>query len=180
MIRYTLLIFCFLMLQDSSNSFIWNASKKLEWNDFKGKPDAMVEPVAITASGISLKYAIKQRNGKNISLKTEIYAHFYPHQSWYKPKEVNAHILAHEQFHFNITEWYTRKFRAQVAQLPISKTLKTDLENLYKTINQELSKKQKQYDYETNYSRNTEQQKIWEARITKELEQFSKHAAPKK
>jgi len=100
---------------------------------------------------------------------------FFPEQSWYKPNIADAHVLGHEQLHFDITELHVRKFRKRISLLKVSNTIKGELRELNKTINKELAAMQDNYDAETNYSRNIENQSKWKTYISDELEKLSKY-----
>ncbi|MDX1774395.1 uncharacterized protein DUF922 [Oceanihabitans sediminis] len=161
--------FCLLNIQTDVATITWSEDYNLTWSDFKGPIETASDAVAITASGISFGYAIKSENKEVSGFKTKILAHFYPEKSWYKAALADEHILAHEQFHFNITELYARKFRERVARLQPSTDVSFQLEALHKEINRELAAKQIQYDAETDFSRDFEQQAIWEKYIEQEL-----------
>lgn len=150
----------------------WTDSYQLSWKDFQGQPANNSSAVAITASGISFEYAIKESVFGILNVKTKVSACFYPKESWYKPKLVNNYILAHEQLHYDITELYARKFRKAITLIKPSKSLKRDLSALQKTINSQLTKRQNDYDFETNNSRNTEAQQNWQLLIEKELQEL--------
>jgi len=165
---------CFLFVQDET-IMSWNESYKLSWTDFKGQPNHKVSAVAITASGISFGFSVRETDSRVISFTTEVFCHFYPEQSWYKPDRADTHVLGHEQLHFNITELYARKFRQYISLLKVSNTIKSELRQLNKTINKELAAMQDKYDTETNYSRNFENQTKWKAYIAEELKKFSKY-----
>ena len=77
--------------------------------------------------------------------------------------------MAHERLHYNITELYARKFRKALASIQSSKSLKLDLNKLQKAINSQFTKRQNDYDFETNHSRIPQAQKQWQLRIEKEL-----------
>lgn len=77
MIRVLLILCCFFCVQDEV-VMSWNASYKLSWSDFKGKPDQSVSAVAITASGISFGFSTKETDSKIISFSTEVFCHFFP------------------------------------------------------------------------------------------------------
>ena len=116
MVRIVLLFLCFFCIQNDESVLSWDASYKLSWSDFKAKPNTNSSAVAITASGIIFGFSIKQTDkNKVVSFTTDVYAHFYPEQSWYKMKRANNHILQHEQLHFDITELYARKFRYRIS-----------------------------------------------------------------
>ncbi|TYA71545.1 DUF922 domain-containing protein [Seonamhaeicola marinus] len=173
MIRIIIVLCCFLCVQDEP-VISWNDSYKLTWADFKDSPNPNTSAVAITASGISFGYSIKQTDTQVVGFSTEVYAHFYPEQSWYKPERADAHVLAHEQLHFDITELHARKLRYRISQLGISNTIKNKLRQLQKDINTELRALQNKYDSETDHSRNFEAQAQWNAYIAKELKTYSR------
>lgn len=170
-----LFVLCFFVCVQDEPAMSWNESYKLSWADFKGKPNNKVSAVAITASGISFGFSVRETDSKVISFTTEVFCHFYPEQSWYKPNVADNHVLGHEQLHFDITELHVRKFRQRISQLKISNTIKNELRQLNKSINEELSVMQDKYDAETNYSRHFENQAKWKTYIAEELEKFSKY-----
>lgn len=173
MIRVLLFFCCFLLVQDEP-VISWNESYKLSWTDFKDEPNPRTGAVAITASGITFSYSIRQTNNNVVGFSAEVFAHFYPEQSWYKPEQANNHILGHEQLHFDITELYARKFRSRISQLKVSNNIKVELKTLQNNINAELKELQNRYDAETNYSINIEEQAKWKAYIAQELKKLSR------
>ena len=162
------------MLHKDEVTIPWSESYKLAWSDFQGPEKLDSDAVATTASGITFSYSIKKTSTRNVSFQTQVDAHFYPEKSWYKPHLADSHILSHEQYHFNITELFARKFRQRVAQVEVSQGLSSALDKIHEDINSELSDFQELYDADTNYSRNFEQQAIWQKRIDDALENTSK------
>lgn len=177
-IKIFLVLCCFLYVQDEP-VMSWNDSHKLSWEDFKGKPNYQKSAVAITASGISFGFSTKETDSKVVSFATEVFCHFYPEKSWYKPNRADNHVLGHEQLHFDITELHVRKFRYRISQLKVSNSIKTQLRNLNKSINKELAIMQNKYDAESDYSRHFENQAKWKTYIAIELEKFSKYKSTK-
>ena len=176
MIKILLLLCCLVCIQDNQPVLTWNESYKLSWQDFKADPNKNVSAVAITASGITFGYSIKQTDKEEVvSFSSEVHAHFYPEQSWYKSERADVHILGHEQLHFNITELYARKFRYRISQLKLSNSLRRELKTIHKEINTELSEMQDKYDNETDYSRNFEIQSKWKIYMDTELKKYSKY-----
>lgn len=168
-----------LMLHKDEATIPWSETYKLSWDDFQGPPKQDSDAVATTASGITFSYSIKKTSKRIVSFKTQISAHFYPEKSWYKPNHADNHILAHEQFHFNITELHARKFRQRVSELPVTQSLSTVLDHIHQEINTELSALQEKYDAETNFSRNFEQQALWQKYIEGELAKLAKFKSNK-
>lgn len=174
-IKILLLLCCLVCVQDNEPVLSWNTSYKLTWEDFKAKPDMDDGAVAITASGITFGYSITQTDKSEVvSFTSEVFAHFYPEQSWYKEERADNHILEHEQLHFNITELYARKFRYRISQLKLSNNIRRQLKKIHNDINAELSQMQNKYDNETDFSRNFEFQAKWKIFMNTELNKFSK------
>lgn len=146
----------------------WSPDLKLQWENFKGRPFKTAWASAVTASGISYEFSSVENNGR-IELNIKIGTYFYPDQSWYQPKLCDAVILSHEQLHFDISELYARKMRKRLAKATFTKNVKAEIKNIYKSVLKELSKFQKKYDYETNFSRNLQQQLLWNKKIEKLL-----------
>lgn len=170
-----LIICCFLSVQKDEPILSWKESYQLSWLDFKAKPDNNTSAVAITASGITFGFSITQTDSnKVIGFSTEVHAHFYPEQSWYKMELADNHVLEHEQLHFDITELHARKFRHRISLLKTSDTIRNELKQLHNAINKELAELQNKYDDETNYSRNFEAQQKWKIYIEAELKKLTK------
>lgn len=150
----------------------WSDSKKLTWTDFKGPVDVNSDAVAVTASGITFSYSVKESDGKFISFSTSVSAHFYPKKSWYDKTQGNDHILAHEQLHFDITELHVRLFRYKISKLNVSQKIKTQLSRLHKEANQLLAEMQNAYDTQTDNSRNVDAQKQWSQFVKSELQKI--------
>ena len=173
-IRTFFVLSCFLLVHKEP-VLSWRDSYKLIWSDFKGNPDMLSSAVAITASGITFGFSVKQSDGKVVSFKTDIDAHFYPEQSWYKPEKANSHVLQHEQLHFDITELHARKFRHRVSKLKVTGNMKEVLQKIHEDINKELTAVQNSYDTETNYSRLASAQAKWQSYIKEELKKYAKY-----
>lgn len=173
MLKFALLfcgVFCLAQEQDAMP---WNDSYSLTWADFKDQPDKKERAVAITASGITFGYSIKQADKQVISFTTTVVAHFYPEQSWHK-LEADAQVLQHEQLHFDITELYARKFRQRISKLKISNNIGDQLKQMHLAINKELAAMQDVYDIETDFSRNAKEQARWKVEIAYQLTTLSK------
>lgn len=162
----------FVVQNDNEPVMAWNDDYKLTWNDFKAKPKYSTSAVATTASGITFGFSIRESDTRVISFSTEVHAHFYPEQSWYKPQRADDHVLGHEQLHFDITELFARKFRKRISLLKTTNDVAKRLRAIHRNINKELAAFQNQYDAETDFSRNAEIQQQWEAFIAKELKKL--------
>ena len=83
---------------------------------------------------------------------------------------LSAHILAHEQGHFDISQLFTRKLHKALSEYRFSAgNVDRDVQKIYNKISGDQADFQQLYDNETNYSRDTELQKKWQERIEGEL-----------
>ncbi|WP_411031722.1 DUF922 domain-containing protein [Spongiimicrobium sp. 3-5] len=146
----------------------WHADKKLKWSDFKAKPQQRGRIAAVTASGITYKFSSLLGKDK-VEIDFTVSTHFYPRKSWYHPELCDAFILAHEQHHFDISELYARKMRRILRETKFTKNVKAEVGAIYRDIIKALDAYQKKYDAETNFSRNADQQRIWNKRIEEAL-----------
>lgn len=168
---YKTIVLCLLFFMQNNDKVVisWRDNYRLTWHDFKAKPKHSVNAVATTASGITFGFSVRESDKHVISFTTEVNAHFYPEQSWYKPERANKHVLGHEQLHFDITELYARKFRKRISLLKTTNDVTSRLRAIHKIINEELAAYQNKYDTETDFSRNIPVQQQWEAFIKTEL-----------
>ncbi|HUH29124.1 DUF922 domain-containing protein [Gelidibacter sp.] len=177
MIYHLIVVFTLILNVPSNNKDVleWQENVQLKWSDFKGQPKDLGDIVAITSSGISFRFSIKEQNNMVTAFDTQVQAHFYPKYSWVHKKKASDHILSHEQLHFDITELHVRKFKKEITQLKISKDIKQDLNKTYERINKDMATMQKTYDAETNYSRNVLAQSTWKRKIEDALQLYNEY-----
>jgi hypothetical protein len=154
----------------------WQNETQLSWDDFKAEPDYGSATAAITASGISYSFAGTIK-GDNISVTSNVSCYFHPHLSWVKMELASDNLLAHEQLHFNIAELYARKLRKRIASFNFSEELKKEMNRHYEDILVELKQFQSKYDSETDFSRNLEQQMLWQKKISTLLVEYKNYTA---
>lgn len=148
------------------DTVFYDKSRKLSWNDFKGKPDKKSTASAITASSFNYYTQSSISNGYlNIDVSLECY--FLPKQSWVKPffNEVNG--LAHEQLHFDITCLWTLKLRNAINTFKFPITgWQSELAILHTRFYNEMAVMQNEYDRESENGRNAEKQAVWQKQIS--------------
>lgn len=146
----------------------WTKERRLTWADYQGKPLKTEWASATTASGIT--YTLSSTLGANKSiLEIAVTSLFYPDKSWYKPDLCDDVVLSHEQLHFDITELFARKFRERLKTVKNDRNVKKNVRAIFVEVNKELNAYQNKYDRETNFSRDLQQQLIWNEAIQKNL-----------
>lgn len=163
-----LVLFSFQPVQDYE-TISWNSNERLSWTDFKGKIPENSRAAATTASGITYRFSTSgNRNQLQVDFKVD--THFYPNKSWFQPALCDEVILSHEQLHFDISELYARKLRKELNDASYTRNnIKAKVRIIYRKNNEALNAYQNQYDHATNYSRDREQQLIWNKKIAEAL-----------
>ncbi|MGM1054929.1 MAG: DUF922 domain-containing protein [Bacteroidota bacterium] len=149
----------------------WEEGVSLTWNDFKAKSPENSKFKANTNTGITYSWGLKIDNA-NKALKYEVNSYFYPHLSWIEQGSKNAHLLQHEQTHFDITELHARKLRKELFEIDsneLNQDTRKILNDLYKTVENERSLMQKEYDRVTNHSLNKDPEVKWQKIVREEL-----------
>lgn len=146
----------------------WSEDRKLTWEDFKGKPLKTEWAAATTASGISYEFSTSGTLD-NLKVDFKVHTDFYPQKSWYRPEMCNSVVLSHEQLHFDISELFARKMRRRLNETSFTRNVKAEVRKIYRETLKSLTAFQNKYDHQTNFSRNIEQQLIWNKKISEAL-----------
>lgn len=148
---------------ETDSLLLWQANRKLTWDDFKGQSDERsINKGAITQG----KIAITDSYWENDIPKYDVRCYFVKHNSW--NIVADSLSLVHEQVHFDIFELYTRKIRKAFDSLNQKKVIKHDAyNNVFQSYFKECSRLQKKYDIDYF---NKDIQQEWTNRIAKELE----------
>lgn len=172
-IKY-ILVYAFLVLTSFQpaqdyETISWSAERRLSWDDFQGKIPLNNRAAATTASGITYRFSTSGTKD-NMEVDFKIDTYFYPTKSWYQPELCDDVILGHEQLHFDISELYSRKMKERLAEETFThRNVKAKVKSIYREILKEVDDFQNQYDDETNFSRNREQQMLWNEKIAQAL-----------
>jgi hypothetical protein len=142
------------------------------WSDFKATPKRLSPNAALTDSGMSIELKCDGTTSKAV-----VKCYFNPHKSWTKDTE-SAYLLKHEQLHFDITELFVRKLRAQLAKLGNDcEALSDHIEEYYQRNYKEFVAYQDRYDRESEHSLNKEKQADWEQKVARELAELDSYAS---
>lgn len=157
----------------NDNDTIYHHTRKVTWDDFRGKPTNTRYGAAIFANfayGASFQ-VIDGYIVAKVSTKT----YMVRGMSWVLPTSLNDYALAHEQLHFDIARVVTERFKKKIAAMKAD--LIIDLNSMiqyeYLESYREMNLLQKQYDAETNHSLYRQGQAEWEAKVRKWLSEKS-------
>jgi predicted secreted Zn-dependent protease len=145
----------------------WKADYKLNWGDFKARPDANSPNAALTSTAIKFDFSYNDGN-----LKFHTRCQFDKSISWGRVK--NDYILSHEQGHFDITEIHARKLNKALKEYTVdnANNVSRDLNKIYEKTMRELHNMQTAYDAATDFSINHDKQNEWLKKISDELKEL--------
>ena len=157
--------------QDRGEDLIdWNASRRLTWADYKGRPDPSSDAAASTTTYLAIEYKIGSG-----SFGYKIQSRFSRTRSWGLHK--TDYILSHEQGHFDIAEVYARKLHKEMSGYKFDKkNFQKDLKEIYDEVTEEKEEMQNRYDRETRHSINKTKQAEWLEKISDLLHEYESWA----
>ncbi len=156
---------------ETANMIPWTLNKRLAWDDFMCEPKRGTDAVASTSTSLGIAYQLGDGE-----LKYRITCNFNKEKSWGLLK--TDYILAHEQAHFDITEIFARKLNEALQNYSFNKrTFKKDISQIYQSIVDQKESFQKQYDGETDHSRNRKMQYDWLEKIETLLTETEPYAS---
>lgn len=152
-----------------NDTIYYNPSYKLDWSDFRGRPDHQSIAAAITASGFGYNMSFQSR-GNKAQLEIVVGCFFNKSKSWVKPGLASDYALNHEQHHFDLTYigacLFVQKLKAAKFTMSNYQSL---LEELHEQSYSELQEMQNAYDGETRNGRSEKVQQQWNQRIDMQL-----------
>lgn len=170
---YLILLLASLALSPAPERIAWSENRKLEWSDFKGSPNTDEGWGASTASGMSQVYTVDGRGFLNKN-KVTVTAHFYPEYSWVRHREKTAHLLGHEQTHFDITEYHARLLQSRLEAYDFTSNSKVEVKQKYDEIENQRIAMQQLFDAETEHSINHTTEIQWEFKMARLLRDTQK------
>ncbi len=146
-------------------------NRKLQWTDFKGRPDYNSPHDAVTTWYLSYSMEGIKTYGDSVHVgKINPILKMESTESWLKKEKAADELLKHEQGHFNIGMLCLREFMTVFNQTSFQKR---NFDSKMKQIfNQTLNKYHQlsiQYDKETDHSKNREAQLYWDEFFVKAL-----------
>ncbi|MEO6315905.1 MAG: DUF922 domain-containing protein [Chitinophagaceae bacterium] len=151
-------------IQKDDNSIPWLAARKLTWADFRSSPDENATNAALTSSKITFRYTYDSDKGFSYNIGCV----FEKNSSWGRVK--TDYILAHEQGHFDIAEINARKLNKTLKAYSFNPAkAQKEVPAMYNKIMKELADMQNEYDSDSDFSRDKDQQAAWTEKINREL-----------
>lgn len=154
---------------ENKNDIPYRPNQLLNWNDFKGKPEASSNAAALTNAGFGIKLSF--RRAENASqLDIAVNCSFSRKDSWVKLANKTNYILNHEQKHFDIAYINTLLFIKNLRNANFTNTnYNAVIQKIYTETALAMANMQNKYDGETSHSRLPEKQAAWDETINQLL-----------
>lgn len=158
---------------DGSNIKTWDPANKLDWSDFRDTAFAGSKiRAAITNSGIV--FTVKQQDE---DILVTCYSQMDRDRSYVDTAKKIPRILLHEQYHFNITEYWSRKLKKDIATGHFTvKNFKQKAIDLQLEANTKCKEMQIEYDTDTKHSILKDEQQKWQQKIDDLLKKTEQYA----
>jgi hypothetical protein len=154
---------------NSGDTIYYNPERKLNWEDFTGKPDAASPAAAITESGFGYRMSMNSVNSK-IDLVITVFCYFNKKHSWVKKNMDSEYALLHEQHHYDITYINACLFIKKLQEAQFNKgNFNQVVDKIHDECFKALENMQNEYDSQTLNGRIDRQQKIWNKKIDQQL-----------
>jgi len=150
-----------LLMSDALSTHLihWSEHSRLTWHDFYDTSLVHSDRAALTSAGIRISYA--QKTATEVAVT--VYSGMDPTKSWVDRDKKCDYILKHEQYHFNITEYWCRRLKKDIAAAHLTTgNLKDRMAAVRKQDFAQLMEMQNNYDRETKHSQIHSEQHRWE------------------
>ncbi len=154
---------------------LWAPEHTLAWDHFRGVPETNSRYVALTKIDMSIVLGPLQQPGAiELIISTELMTD----GSWVKLENRTAHILGHEQGHFDIAEYHARRLRKELLDTaPLNGShFSEEVDMVFERIFTEKQEMQQAYDRETDHSMKIHEQLDWDERIAGLLDSLSAYS----
>ncbi|WP_055143191.1 hypothetical protein [Jiulongibacter sediminis] len=149
-------------------------SRKVTWNDFKGRPPMASKFAAAIFPSIGIGTKLTIRNRKLVAIiKPQVF--MIPSQSWVKSGSLNSSALRHEQLHFDITKVVMDRLIEKLKKIEANTMddLSSMIQYEYLQSFREMNKLQQQYDDESRHNLDRAGQAKWEEKVQNWLREGS-------
>lgn len=168
-ILFTVLLVSLSQKLKAQDTVHWRQDYRVNWADFKGKPDPARKMSALTFTGMGTAYF-----PTDSGFSFDVTCYFVRTESWTISN--SEQLLQHERGHFDIAELFARRLRKELSELKFNlKTIDADLKKIHSQLETERKQMNITYDKETDFSMNGVMQKIWNDRIMKEINLLNKY-----
>lgn len=163
--KYILLFAIILFVTDCFSQTIIisgeKTSRKLKWSDFSGKPDKSSGHYAYTWWNINYRTGQAEMKGDSIYFPNLVITLILdPDKSWRLKDKETDDLLKHEQGHFDVGILCMNELLEKMKG-PFARGGQSGYQIVFNQTLAKYTQMGAKYDYETQHSRNKEEQKKW-------------------
>lgn len=148
----------------------WDATQPLQWSDFQGEVDGTSPFTAWTYTGISYTWKVQIDPQTAPKFSFTVFGYMDKSKSWLREGRPTEGLLAHEQLHFDINEYFARMLLEALKTSTYSTTnYRDEIKQVYDQIMKVRRETQENYDRQTEHSKNKAYQAAWEEHMAKLL-----------
>ncbi|WLT32782.1 hypothetical protein [Geothrix sp. PMB-07] len=150
-------------------------NRRLVWEDFKGTPDAASPYDAYTYWSVRYTFDPPQRTATGLRIRFHV-SNRLGERSWVKrgtPRESQlAELLNHEQGHYSLGVICALEFKKAAEAFSFTSNYRAEASRLFGETLDQVLKLEKAYDAETRHMYDRAQQKAWDAKLARRIEEL--------
>ncbi|WP_158800633.1 hypothetical protein [Pedobacter sp. L105] len=150
--------------KQSDDQKIWDTNSPLTWDDFKGmekdkKFDS--ETKSNTFIGEPYKYKRLGSDSNSYVFEFQVRSVMVRSKSWVDPASKTPSLLAHEQLHFDISEYFARQLLLAFRNATYSHNFINEIKDIRHKLSVQRTTMENLYDEQTVHSQNAHMQSKW-------------------
>lgn len=149
--------------QNNDQKF-WDKTSPLTWDDFKkvNKPDNYdAKSSSNTFLGELYRYKRLASDSNTYVFAFKVQSVMIHSMSYVDPQYKNAALLAHEQLHFDISEYFARQLLLAFQKGVYTKNFRNEIKDIKQKNTVQRNAMENLYDEQTDHSRNIRMQSKW-------------------
>jgi len=165
----------FLLLLTNCSSSKYNGkieNRKLEWTDFKGKPNKDQNYDAYTKWEIYYQYNSPNFIGDKAEIKFTVWRELNQVKSWVRKETESdkSELLLHEQGHYDIAKLCEEELIQRFENNEYHRfNYQYKIDSIFEEVLHKYRQLERKYDFETNHMYNKAAQKKWDAFFRKRI-----------
>lgn len=156
------IFFLIISFRQSNELKVWDKNSPLTWDDFQGV-EIPKDPESKSNTFIGENFRYKRITGDSNSyvFEFQVRSVMVKSKSRVDPAYKTATLLAHEQLHFDISEYFARQLLLAFQKATYTSDFKDEIKNIRHKLSIQRDAMELQYDEQTKHSLNLKMQSKW-------------------
>lgn len=148
-----------------SDTLFYSNTRKLRWDDFRGKPSPAGPSAAVSYTSFAYEGA-STLSHDTLKIKLIMQVFFIKSASWVRDDARDSYALMHEQLHFDITRLVVERFKQKLRQTALNRDdYDSVIQYQYLQSFQEMNRMQYAFDRDTHHGSNMAAQLRWRDKV---------------